>query len=411
MRDVAIIGVGANPKWGELWGQSLRDIFVEAALAAMDDAGVDHIDSMYVGCMSSGIFAGQEHIGSLLADYLGQPHVPATRVETACASGGAAVKMAALEVASGHSDVVLAGGVEKMTDVGGGDATYALGTAADAEYECYHGATFPGLYAMIARAHMDRYGTTPEMLAQVAVKNHDNGALNAKAQFGASIRQVMAQKVARAQAKGRPVPTWADEMDFLHDDRANPVIAWPMRLFDCSPISDGAAAVLLVAEEMVKSFTDDPIYVIGSGQASDAGLHDRPDLTSIGAARFAGQRAYEMAGVSPDDIKLAEVHDCFTIAEIMAIEDLSFFAAGRGYRAAEEGLTARTGPKPVNTSGGLKSKGHPVGASGAGQVIEIWKQMRGEAGARQVSGDVDLALTHNVGGTGQTCVVHIYERR
>ena len=217
--------------------------------------------------------------------------------------------------------------------------------------------------------------------------------------------------MARAKAKGYPIPTWGDEMEFLHDDRANPVIAWPMRLFDCSPISDGAAALLLVREELAGSFSDDPLYVIGSGQASDVALHDRDALTTLRAARLAGQQAYQMAGLAPTDVKVAEVHDCFTIAEVIATEDLGFFPAGEGYRAAEDGLTARTGPRPVNTSGGLKSKGHPVGASGAGQVVEIWKQLRGIAGERQAPGTVDLGLTHNVGGTGQTCVVHIFERR
>jgi len=221
----------------------------------------------------------------------------------------------------------------------------------------------------------------------------------------------MERKKASAAKKGRPVPTWADEMEFLHDDRANPIIAWPMRLFDCSPISDGAAAVLLVGAELARAFTDDPIYIIGSGQASDGALHNRPDLTTLNAARRACEQAYEMAGVTPADIKAAEVHDCFTVAEIIATEDLCFFPPGQGFKAVAEGLTARGGPRPVNTSGGLKSKGHPVGASGVGQVVEIWKQMRGEAGERQVPGDVNLALTHNVGGTGQTCVVHIYERR
>ncbi|MCA9934606.1 MAG: thiolase domain-containing protein, partial [Anaerolineales bacterium] len=203
----------------------------------------------------------------------------------------------------------------------------------------------------------------------------------------------------------------ANEMEFLHDDRANPMIAWPLRLFDCSPVTDGATAVLLVSEEIARQYTDDPITIIGSGQASDGALHDRPDLTSIGAAKKASQMAYEMAGVTANDIKVAEVHDCFTIAEIIATEDIGFFEPGKGHEAAEEGLTTRHGPKPINTSGGLKSKGHPVGASGAGQAVEIFKQMRGKAGERQVDRDVDLALTHNVGGTGQTAVVHIYERK
>jgi acetyl-CoA C-acetyltransferase len=286
-----------------------------------------------------------------------------------------------------------------------------LATAGDAIYEIPAGFTFPGFYAAMASAYMARYGATPETLMRVGIKNHNNGALNPKAQFGARIVDIMAGKRARAEKKGWPVPGWADEMAFLHDDRANPMIAWPLRLFDCSPISDGAAALLLVAEGLAPSFTEDPLHIIGSGQASDVALHDRPDLTRLNAARRAGQQAYEMAGVAPADVKVAEVHDCFTIAEIIATEDLGFFPAGEGCRAAEEGLTSRTGPRPVNTSGGLKSKGHPVGASGAGQVIEIWKQLRGEAGARQVPGDLNLGLAHNVGGTGQTCAVHIFERR
>ena len=413
-RGAAIVGAGMS-KFGAFPELTTRDLFVQAfrEMRASVDKGFDpkDIEALYIGNFSSDLFEGQAHTAPIMADWVGLTPRPATRVEDACASSGVALRQGLIAIAAGLYDIVLVGGIEKMTNLPTERVTDTLATAGDTLYEIPAGFTFPGFYAAMATSYMDRYGATPETFMQVGLKNHDNGALNDKAQFGASIRQVMAQKVARAQAKGRPVPTWADEMDFLHDDRANPVIAWPMRLFDCSPISDGAAAVLLVAEEMAKSFTDAPLYVIGSGQASDAGLHDRPDLTSIGAARFAGERAYEMAGVTPDDIKVAEVHDCFTIAEIMAIEDLRFFPAGRGYRAAGEGLTARTGSKPVNTSGGLKSKGHPVGASGAGQVIEIWKQMRGEAGARQVSGDIDLALTHNVGGTGQTCVVHIYERR
>jgi acetyl-CoA C-acetyltransferase len=303
------------------------------------------------------------------------------------------------------------GGIEKMTNLPTERVTDTLATACDALYELPAGFTFPGFFAAIATAYMDRYGATPETFMQVSIKNHENGALNPKAQFGARIADIMARKKARAEKKGRPVPTWTDEMDFLHDESANPVISWPLRLFDCSPISDGAAALLLVSEELAPSFTDDPIHIIGSGQASAGTLHDRSDLTTISAARLACEQAYEMAGVTPDDIKLAEVHDCFTIAEVIATEDLCFFPPGQGCKAAEEGLTSRLGPRPINTSGGLKSKGHPVGASGAGQVVELWKQMRGSAGDRQLPGQVDLALSHNVGGTGQTCVVHVYERR
>jgi len=258
---------------------------------------------------------------------------------------------------------------------------------------------------------MHRYGMRPEHLMQVAIKNHENGALNPKAQFGMTIPDWMESRKARAAKKGRPVPNWPGVMDFLHDDGANPMIAWPLRLFDCSPITDGAACLLLVAEERARDFTDTPIHVIGTGQASDAALHDRDDLTTLRAARLAARDAYAMAGVTAADIRLAEVHDCFTIAEVIATEDLGFFSPGEGYKMAEDGVTARGGAQPINSSGGLKSKGHPVGASGVAQAVEIFKQMRGEAGDRQVPRDVPLALTHNVGATGSTCVVHVYERR
>jgi acetyl-CoA C-acetyltransferase len=345
-----------------------------------------------------------------MADWVGLAPRPATRIEDACASSGVALRQGMLAVASGAYDMVLVGGIEKMTDLPTERVTDTLATAGDVTYEIPAGFTFPGFYAALATAYMDRYGATPETFMHVGIKNHDNGALNDKAQFGARITDIMDSKRARAIQKGYPVPEWEDEWEFLHDDRANPVIAWPMRLFDCSPISDGAAALLLVREDLAPSFSDAPLYVLGSGQASDVALHDRADLTSLRAARLAAQQAYDMASVTASDIQVAEVHDCFTIAEIIATEDLGFFPIGEGWRAAEEGRSARTGPQPINTSGGLKSKGHPVGASGSGQVVEIWKQLRDQAGERQVPG-ATLGLTHNVGGTGQTCVVHIFERR
>jgi len=413
-RGVALVGAGMS-RFGAFPGKSTRDLFVDAFLdlRASVDKGLDpkDIEAIYIGNYSSDLFEGQGHTAPFMADWVGLAPIPATRIEDACASSGVALRQGILAVASGLYDVVLVGGIEKMTDLPTSQVTDALATASDMLYEVPAGFTFPGLYAAMATAYMSRYGATPESFMKVGLKNHDNGALNDKAQFGSTIRQVMDGKIAKAKAKGYPVPTWEDELAFLHDDRANPVIAWPMRLFDCSPISDGAAALLLVSEEIARNFTDNPLYIIGSGQASDVALHDRTDVTTLRAARLASQGAYDMAGVTPEDIKIAEVHDCFTIAEVIATEDLGFFLPGKGYEAAEEGLTRRHGLKPVNTSGGLKSKGHPVGASGAGQVVEVWKQMRGMAGERQVPKDVDLALTHNVGGTGQTCAVHIFERR
>lgn len=413
-RGVAIVGAGMT-QFGAFPGKATRDLFVEAfrEMSASVDKGFDPnaIEAVYVGNYSSDLFEGQGHTAPFMTDYVGLTPRPATRCEDACASGSAALRSGLFAIASGMYDMVLVGGIEKMTDLPTERVTDTLATASDALYDVPAGFTFPGLYASIATAYMDRYGATPESFMKVGLKNHNNGSLNPKAQFGQTIASLMDRQKKSAEKKGRPVPTWADEMEFLHDDRANLVIAWPMRLYDCSPVSDGAATILLVAEDLAKNFSDNPIYVIGSGQASDVTLRHRSDLTTLQAVRIASQNAYEMAGVKPEDVKVAEVHDCFTIAEIIATEDLGFFKPGQGYIAAEEGVTSRLGPRPINSSGGLKSKGHPVGASGAGQVVEIWKQMRGEAGERQLPGDLNLGLTHNVGGTGETAIVHVYERR
>jgi acetyl-CoA C-acetyltransferase len=383
MRDVAVIGVGMN-KWGELWTKPMRDIFVEAALAAIDDAKIDHLDSMYIGSMTPGLFLGQEHLGSMLADYLGQNPIPATRVESACASGGLAFRLAYIEVASGMSDIVLASGVEKMTDVGGDEATFALASAADQDYEGYNGATFPGLYALMARRHMHQYGTTREQLAQVAVKNHENGSLNPLAQFPFKVT--------------------------VEDVINSTMIADPLRILDCSPITDGAAAAILCPLDLAKQKGVKPIIkIVGSGHATDTiALHQREDITFLNATAKAGEMAFKMAGVSPKEIDLAEVHDCFTIAEICVIEALGFVKKGEGGKAAESGLTALDGKIPINTSGGLKSKGHPVGATGLAQIYEVVKQLRGDAGKRQVKG-ARRGLTQNMGGTGGSTVVHILE--
>lgn len=401
-------------QFGAFRDKTTRDLFVEAFndMRASVDKGLDpnDIESLFIGNYSSELFEHQGHTAPIMADWVGLTPRPATRIEDACASSGVALRQGVLAIASGAVDAVLVGGIEKMSNLPIAEVTDTLATAGDTLYEIPAGFTFPGFYAAMASAYMNEHGATPEALMRVAVKNHNNGALNPKAQFNSTIAEVMAGKRASAEKKGRPVPEWADEIDFLGDDGANPMIAWPLRLFDCSPVTDGATALLLVAEDIAGNYTDSPIAIIGSGQASDTALHDRESLTSVGAARRAAVDAYDMAGVSADDIKIAEVHDCFTIAEVIATEDLGFFEPGQGHAAATAGATARDGSKPVNTSGGLKSKGHPVGASGAGQAVEVFKQMLGRAGERQVDRDVDLALTHNVGGTGQTAVVHVYER-
>jgi acetyl-CoA C-acetyltransferase len=306
-------------------------------------------------------------------------------VESACASGGLAFRQAVLAVASGAHDIVLASGLEKMTDVDGGAATFALSTAADQEYECYHGVTFPGLYAMMARVHMHRYGTTRKQLAEVAVKNHLHGSMNPLAQFP--------QKVTAEQV-----------MESV-------LVADPMRILDCSPITDGAAAAVLVPLDLAKKFSKKPpVRVAASAHATDAiALHDREDLAWLASTAKAAELAYKQAGIGPNELSFCEVHDCFTIAEIMVIEALGLVDRGKGGTAAESGLTALDGKIPVNTSGGLKSKGHPVGATGVAQVREAVLQLRGEGGARQVK-NAKRGLTQNMGGTGASTVIHIFQQ-
>jgi acetyl-CoA C-acetyltransferase len=409
-----MVGAGMS-QFGAFPRKTTRDLFVEAfeAMLASIDKPFDpeQIDALVIGNYGSELFENQGHTAPLMADWVGLLPRPAVRIEDACASSGVAIRQGIMAIASGLHDIVLVGGIEKMTDLPTEDVTDVLATGGDGLYEIPVGFTFPGFYAAMATAYMHQYEAPMEALWRVAVKNHNNGVHNPLAQFPRTIRQVMDSRIAKAKEKGLPVPGWGDEMAFLQDDAVNPVIAWPLRLFDCSPITDGAACLLLVPEARAREFSDAPLVITGTGQASDSALHDRPTLTSIPAARLAAEQAYAMAGVGPEAIRMAEVHDCFTIAEVIASEDVGFFAPGEGWRAAMDGRTARDGDKPINTSGGLKAKGHPVGASGAAQAVEIWKQLRGEAGERQVPGDPRIGMTHNVGATGSTCVVHIYERR
>ncbi|MBC8312840.1 MAG: thiolase domain-containing protein [Candidatus Cloacimonetes bacterium] len=381
MKDVYVIGCGMT-KFGEIWKSSFRDLFVEAGLKAIKNAGIDHLDSMYVGTMTSGLFVGQEHVGALMADYLGVAPIPAVRVESACCSGGMAVRIGFLDIASGNSDIVLAGGVEKMND--GADVTFALSTAADQEYECYHGVTFPGLYAMIARAHMKKYGTTRDQLAQVAVKNHYNGSMNPNAQFP---RKITLEQVKNAV-----------------------LVADPLTVLDSSPVSDGGACVILASEKIAKKFPKQMVKIIGSGAATDSlALDQRKDITALNAVKVSAKKAFKMAGLKPKDIDLAEVHDCFTIAELCIMEELGFCEKGKSGKFVEDGNTALDGKIPVNTSGGLKSKGHPVGATGIAQVVEIYEQLTGKAGQRQVK-NAKIGLAQNMGGSGASSVVHILKK-
>jgi len=385
MRKVAIVGVGMT-KFGEHWERGFRDLVTEAGVRALEDAGMSgaEISAGYVGTMAAGSLIGQEHTGALIADYMGLNPIPITRVEGACASGSLALRQGVMAVASGMHDVVVVGGVEKMTDLDTAEVSEILGGAGDQEWELFLGATFPALYAMMARRYMHEHGATEEMLASVAVKNHKHGSMNPLAQFQNEI-------------------TIQDVLD-------SKMVADPLKILDCSPLTDGAAALVLAPLESAKKYTDTPIEIAASAQASDTiALHNRESLTGVKAARIAAQAAYRQAGISPSQVKVAEVHDCFTIAEIMAIEDLGFFPKGKGGEASLNGETQIGAKVAVNTSGGLKACGHPVGATGIKQAVEIAWQLRGEAGKRQAPG-ADIGLSHNVGGSGATAVVHIYRR-
>ena len=307
--------------------------------------------------------------------------------------------------------MVLVGGLEEMSKLTTEQVTEGL-VLAGLPYESEVGFTFPGVFGAIATAYFARYGANREHLMNVTIKSHDNARLNPNAQYNVSIRDMMDGKIERARQRGKPLPSWNDEMEFLHDPAANPMVAWPIHLFDCCPISDGASCMLLVASELADNFTDDAIDVVGIGQGSGRGLHACDDLTSFEATKHAAKEACEMAGLKPDDIQFAEVHDCFSIAEILHIEDLGFFDPGEGFKAVEEGLTRLDGSMPINTSGGLKCKGHPVGATGIAQLFEVWTQLKGMAGDRQIPNDsLRIGAAHNLGGTGGTSSVTILARR
>ena len=386
MRDVAIIGTGVT-KFGELWDKSLRALGMEAGLKAIKDADIysTDLEALYLGNMSAGRFIQQEHIAPLIADYVGLAgyHLPATRVEAGGASGGLALRQAYAAVASGLHDIVLVGGAEKMTDVGDAEASDILATSLDQEWEAFFGATVASLFAMMARRHMHEFGTTREQLASVAVKNHYHGSMNPNAQFRKAIPLEMVMK-------------------------AGPV-ASPLGVFDCAPISDGAAALVLCSADRAREFTNNAVRIIGSGAATDTmALHDRTSLSSMLSTVKAGERAFKRAGLKPADIQVAELHDSFSISEIMATEDLGFFRKGEGGMAVSEKRTYLDGEVAVNTSGGLKACGQPVGATGIAQAVEIVQQLRGVAGERQVK-NAHYGLTHNLGGTGATAIVHIME--
>ena len=383
MRRVAVIGVGTT-KFGK-HDHTSGELFAEAAGDAIRDADVapSAIQALYYGNVTGGEGEKQLHMGPLAATLLGIPTVPTTRFENACATSHAAFRHAVMEIAAGISDVVMVGGAERVLNIPTDAATEYFAYCSDASWEQTVGLTFPGVFALVARAHMDKYGTTEEQMAHVAVKNHRHGALNPKAQFRKEITVDMVLNSA--------------------------YVADPLKLLDCCPFTDGGAAVVLAAEEVARQ-RPRAVWVLASQAASDTMfIHEKRDLSRVMATERAAAAAYRQAGKNPADVDVVELHDCFTIAEIVATEGLGFFEPGSGGTAAEKGWTSLGGKIPVNPSGGLKAKGHPIGATGAAQIAEITTQLRGEAGARQVAG-ARTGLTHTLGGNTATVLVSLFGR-
>ena len=378
-----IISAGVS-KFGRREGVYARELFAEAALSAFHrveklDPSKD-IKAAFIGQMSEA-YEHQAHTAPIAASWAGIFPAPAMRIENACASSGSALRCGIMAIMSGLYDIVLVGGVEKMTNQPTPEVTGILATASDYPFEQWNGMTFPGLFALMATVHMHEYGTTEEQMAAVAVKNHKNGALNPNAHMQKEV-----------------------SMDEVLKSR---LVSWPLKLYDCSLITDGASVVILTKPKLAKKLSDNYVHIIGTGQAQDTFcLHERESLTTVKAAKTAAQEAYKMADVRPKDINVAELHDCFTIAEIIGYEDLGFCRPGQGGKFVESGAPDLKGSMPVNTSGGLKSKGHPVGATGTAQIHELYLQLTDQADRRQVK-DAKIGLAHNLGGSGATGVVHI----
>jgi acetyl-CoA C-acetyltransferase len=381
--SVCVLGAGST-KYGKL-NESIIEIALNAAKGAIESAGIvpKQIESGYLSNVF-GVADKQVHMAPVLMSNLGIPEVPGLTIESACGSGSVMFREAYANIKAGFYDCILALGVEKITHTGTAQSTTLFSYCSDFFYEGGNGASFPGLFASIARAYMTAYKATEEDLAYVAVKNHENGVLNPKAHIRKKIT--------------------------VDDVLNSPVVASPLKVLDCCPFSDGASAVILCSEEFAKKSGRQYVKVIGSGRgASPAAVQGREDITTIPSTVAAARHAYEMAGVKPQNIDFAEVHDCFTIAEVIDVEDLGFFKKGTGAQGAREGTTKRDGEIPINPSGGLKSKGHPIGATGIGQVVEVFEQFTGKAGDRTVK-DAQIALTHNFGATGASAAVHIFQK-
>lgn len=385
MQRVAVIGAGHTP-FGNL-RRTAKDLFATAARQCLDsvDRGIEpgRVQEAWIGSLG---FGGWQlgNLAALVTEHARLPNIPVRRVENACASSGFAFRDAYLAVRSGAIDIALAGGVEVMNDLTPTRQRYWLGVSGDTEWERLAGLTFPGVYAMMAVRHMQEFGTTREQMAAVAVKNHRNGARNPNAQFR---KEITAEDALRA-----------------------PSVAYPFTLYDCCGTTDGATAVLLASESVARELTDTPVWVRGSAAATDhLALHDRESITGLTATVRSGREALRQADLAVKDVDVAELHDCFTIAELMAVEDLGWCAKGQGGPFTADGSTGLDGQVAVNPSGGLKAKGHPLGATGTGQIYELFLQLRGRAEGRQRAG-AEVGLAHNVGGSGATCAVHILTR-
>jgi len=382
MRDVTIVGIGQTPV-GELWNHSLRQLGHDAIRAAMTDAGIEHADALFVGNMLSGELAGQEHLATLLADFVGLRGIEAAKVEAACASGAAALRVGTMAVASGMADVVIVAGVEKMTDTLPTETTAGLATAADQEYEVAEGATFLALNAMLMRRYMYEYGVPHEAFAPFPVNAHNNAVSNPNAMFHIALT---AERYTRAA-----------------------VVAPPINIMDSSPICDGAAAVVLVPAERADEYGlgKRKIRIAASASAIDTlAVHDRSDPLFLEAAYLSSHKAYALAGLTPADIDLFELHDAFSIMSVLSLEACGFAGRGQGIGLGESGAITRDGKIPITTMGGLKARGHPVGATGLYQVVEVVQQLRGEAGENQVP-HAHIGMTQNIGGSGATIITHI----
>jgi acetyl-CoA C-acetyltransferase len=386
LRDVAIVGIG-HSKFGRRTDVDVAELAFESIKGAMEDSGVQKKEIQNVTLGSAGGWYEESLPAVLVNEYAGFEDVGTMRVEAACASGSAAVRSAYLSVASGEAEVAMAVGVEKMTEVDTLTSVELMGRSGSYlwEFENY-GMTFPAYYALYAVSHMSKFGTTEEDMARVAVKAHHYAAMNPLAQFQ---KEITLEKALSSQ-----------------------VISWPLKLYDACPITDGSAAVVLASEEAARRLTDTPIWIRGIGFSSDsANLSKRADYVGLRATVDASRKAYAAAKIQPKDVDVATCHDCFTIAELMAYEDLGFCAKGEGSKLIREGQTEVGGRIPVNVDGGLKAKGHPIGATGVSMMVEISKQLRGEAGgSRQASIRNGIGLVHNVGGTGHYCYVTVLSR-